>query len=291
LVDPGWQYSKDYALHQNFLRSCGIAVPTFFAVDEKQGCLLMEDLGDELLQERISKYPQKKGEYIKLAATTLASLHGKTCPVPMELPVSKRSFDTEKYMEEFAFTLQHLGGLLKQSPASQKDMAIIKDFCKHLSGLGPIVFCHRDYHTRNLFMKDKNLYMIDFQDARMGPPHYDLASLLYDSYVSLSENERDEVEAVYKTGLGNYPLYSQINWESFRTDTRSIAFQRSLKAAGSFASFYTRQKKKTHLAYIEPALSNALILMSRLMPELRAIQRVFDPAALLKKWREIEKSL
>ena len=51
--------------------------------------------------------------------------------------------------------------------------------------------CHRDYHSRNLMLHAQNLYIIDFQDARMGPDTYDLASLLRDSYVDLSEETID----------------------------------------------------------------------------------------------------
>ena len=57
----------------------------------------------------------------------------------------------------------------------------------------PRVLCHRDYHSRNLMLHDRRLYIIDFQDARMGPDTYDLASLLRDSYVDLTEARVDEL--------------------------------------------------------------------------------------------------
>ena len=50
----------------------------------------------------------------------------------------------------------------------------------------PRVLCHRDYHSRNLMIHERRLYIIDYQDARMGPDTYDLASLLRDSYVDLA---------------------------------------------------------------------------------------------------------
>ena len=57
----------------------------------------------------------------------------------------------------------------------------------------PRVLCHRDYHSRNLMLHDRRLYIIDFQDARMGPDTYDLASLLRDSYVDHTEARVDEL--------------------------------------------------------------------------------------------------
>ena len=52
----------------------------------------------------------------------------------------------------------------------------------------PRVLCHRDYHSRNLMLHQQRLYLIDYQDARLGPDTYDLASLLRDSYVDLSDS-------------------------------------------------------------------------------------------------------
>ena len=61
----------------------------------------------------------------------------------------------------------------------------------------PRVLCHRDYHSRNLMLHRGQLYMIDFQDARMGPDTYDLASLLRDSYVDLTPAQVDELIAFF----------------------------------------------------------------------------------------------
>ena len=67
------------------------------------------------------------------------------------------------------------------------------------------MLCHRDYHSRNLMLHDGSLYIIDFQDARMGPDTYDLVSLLRDSYVDLSAaagRRADRVFLALKGGAG-----------------------------------------------------------------------------------------
>ena len=61
----------------------------------------------------------------------------------------------------------------------------------------PRVLCHRDYHSRNLMLSQGQLYLIDFQDARMGPDTYDLASLLRDSYVDLNDIAINELIAYF----------------------------------------------------------------------------------------------
>ena len=71
----------------------------------------------------------------------------------------------------------------------------------------PRVLCHRDYHSRNLMYHQERLYIIDFQDARMGPDTYDLASLLRDAYVDLPEQTVNDLLTYFlalkgATGLG-----------------------------------------------------------------------------------------
>ena len=59
------------------------------------------------------------------------------------------------------------------------------------------MLCHRDYHSRNLMLRDGALFIIDFQDARMGPDTYDLVSLLRDSYVDLASQQVEELIAYF----------------------------------------------------------------------------------------------
>lgn len=263
LDDEPWISSKDYAPHQEYLLRRGIAVPRFLAIDETQGIGVLEDLGDELLQftiRRVEKDRAATMQWLKRSVALLADLHGKTYPVPKTLPVTTRFFDEEKYTQEMAFTWEHLvNGFLKMNqPFPEKAM---RDFCRRIGTLGPAVFCHRDYHTRNILVFNGTLYLIDFQDARLGSPTYDLASLIYDAYVGLSPTERGELETHYRDSVAPYPLAQAIDWNSFSIDLKWVALQRVVKAAGSFAGFYTRFQKPTHLGYLLPALRSARTLI------------------------------
>lgn len=266
LSDAEWIFSKDYAPHQLYLAARKIPVPRFLEVDPKAGFGVMEDLGDELLQERLraveSDRTQKMG-WLGEALRLLAQLHGQTYPVPAELPVATRRFDTQKYFDELCFTYEHLHHkFLGLPPASDAELQKVRRFCERIDGIRPDVFCHRDYHTRNLLVHRGTLWMIDYQDARLGPIQYDLASILYDAYVPISESEKRELVAIYKEELEPFPLFRAIPWEAFDRDLRLVAFQRMVKAAGSFASFFTRFGKRTHLPYLLPALRSALELQS-----------------------------
>ena len=269
LSEPAWTLSKDYPAHQAYLAARQVPVPQFFAVDEKLGVLLMQDLGDELLQTRILAEPAKRLKWLERATRLLAHLHGSTYPVPETLPVSQRRFDQQKYFEEFQFTFTHLNnGLFKAHAPSASVLTSVKEFCGALGRFTPMAFSHRDYHTRNLLVYQDQLKLIDFQDARLGPIEYDLASLFFDPYVPVSPTERTQLLGAYREALVKFPLSKQIDWDGFVPRLEQSAFQRLVKAAGSFASFFTRYGKKTHFPYLLPALLSARDLKTKLGSEL-----------------------
>jgi aminoglycoside/choline kinase family phosphotransferase len=97
--------------------------------------------------------------------------------------------------------------------------------------------------------------MIDFQDARLGPAQYDLASLLKDSYYQLEESQ-----------IQRLLDYFVIRWEAVsgeRLDRAHfeyvfdlMAIQRNFKAIGSFASFLNKRGNATYLKYIGNTFEN-----------------------------------
>ena len=107
------------------------------------------------------------------------------------------------------------------------------------------MLCHRDYHSRNLMLHDGSLYIIDFQDARMGPDTYDLVSLLRDSYVDIADRELDELIA-YFLALKRR-RHAGRRRDEFRRRFDLMALQRNLKALGTFGyQTMTRAEHRLH---------------------------------------------
>ncbi len=113
----------------------------------------------------------------------------------------------------------------------------------------PRVLCHRDYHSRNLMYHQERLYIIDFQDARMGPDTYDLVSLLRDSYVDLPEQTVSELLA-YFLALKGVTGQEQ----AFRDRFDVMALQRNLKALGTFGYQTTARRNPVYIQYIPRTL-------------------------------------
>ena len=109
----------------------------------------------------------------------------------------------------------------------------------------PRVLCHRDYHSRNLMLKEGRLYIIDFQDARMGPDTYDLVSLLRDSYVDISERAVEDLIAYFLALKG-----AAGHEREFRQRFDVMALQRNLKALGTFGYQTAARQNPVYIQYI-----------------------------------------
>ena len=112
------------------------------------------------------------------------------------------------------------------------------------------MLCHRDYHSRNLMWRDERLCIIDFQDARLGPDTYDLASLLRDSYVDLPEQVVDELIAYFLALQGRSAESAE-----FRRRFDLMALQRNLKALGTFGYQTTARRNPVYIQYIPRTLN------------------------------------
>jgi aminoglycoside/choline kinase family phosphotransferase len=115
---------------------------------------------------------------------------------------------------------------------------------------GRSFFLHRDFQSRNLMVKGDLIYLIDFQGARLGPPQYDLASLLLDPYVQLPESIQDELLRLHSRNLSKL---TGMSVDEFMYRFSHVALCRNLQILAAF-SFLTKRKGRPHFAqYIMPA--------------------------------------
>jgi hypothetical protein len=104
-------------------------------------------------------------------------------------------------------------------------------------------------------LRDGNLYIIDFQDARMGPDTYDLVSLLRDSYMDISEAQVDDLIAYFLALQAGTALEQEP--AEFRRRFDLMALQRNLKALGTFGYQTTTRRNPVYIQYIPRTLHYA----------------------------------
>lgn len=241
---------------RNLFQKHNIHVPQLVGHDFKLGYILLEDLGDLTLERRFWESQDKLKAlpfYIK-SLNEIIKIHRIPVDKSQPDPCFHMQFDTEKLLWEMSYMRKNLlQDFFKLNFDAGFEKNLVAEFtriCEHLSAL-PQVVCHRDYHSRNIMLHKNETYVIDFQDARLGPKQYDLVSLLRDSYVSLSTEIEIELLRYYFDRTAD--LYDE-TWDEFYANYKVQILQRALKACGSFSSFYNSKQDTRYIKYIQPTL-------------------------------------
>lgn len=240
---------------QSHLAACGAAVPEIYGYDPKNGVILMEDCGDLTLQEKLRQSDDKElNRFYPLAIEEMLKIQIRGSVIPRSSIAFSRAFDEKKLMEELNFFLRHTveGYFLAKLGKSERN-EILNAFAalsRELAAL-PRVLNHRDYHSRNLMIMDDSIRIVDFQDARMGPCQYDLASLLRDSYTILEDSFR-------RDAIGYYLRRSEevgMRWTDageFMRRFDLVSLQRNIKACGTFGYMAKVRGDDRYLQYFSP---------------------------------------
>ena len=105
-------------------------------------------------------------------------------------------------------------------------------------------FVHRDFHVSNMMYQNKQIALIDSQDALIGNKAYDLASLVDDVRLKTSNLNKEKVFNFYiKTN-------KKIKLEKFKKDFEILSILRNLKIIGIFIRLALRDNKKKYIRLI-----------------------------------------
>ncbi|EQA44138.1 phosphotransferase enzyme family protein [Leptospira broomii serovar Hurstbridge str. 5399] len=254
------QFQHDFIDVGNFLRSHGFRVPDVYKTDIIHHLTLLSDEGDKDLS-----FIKDDGEYRDYLVKSIELLV-KLQKLETEAPVSGREFDYEKLNYENQFTVSAFGRFSKlfgiKSELRPEVNIFIEEASSFLSDYKIKVFCHRDFHARNLMLNsEQQITMIDFQDARMGTPFYDLSSLLYDAYRPIPFAMRKGLFLLFlKLSETNYPKPKECFYLQ--------SLQRSYKALGSYFMLVADKGQDKYRSSIIACLDNLLeIVQVGLFPD------------------------
>jgi aminoglycoside/choline kinase family phosphotransferase len=231
-----------------------LPVPRIFGQAGDLGVLALEDLGDVTLQAHVGAgLAEAHAAHYRQAASFLEALQrrGAELSNPRYLPYGV-AFDEQKLSWELDFFLKHFLEAYRGvafEPGERE--ALRNEFAPIVTELAaePRVLCHRDFHSRNLMLTDGRLCIIDFQDARMGPDTYDMASLLRDSYVDISGETLNE-QIAYFLALKRQTREAA----EYRRRFDLMALQRNLKALGTFGYQTTARSNPVYIQYMARTL-------------------------------------
>jgi aminoglycoside/choline kinase family phosphotransferase/dTDP-glucose pyrophosphorylase len=242
---------RDFDRHlayTGFFSSHGIPVPALLAVDDAGKRALFEDLGDTSLYS-YGKLPHEGDRLAGLYRSVmeiLAALHARLgrhideCP-----PLRERVFDYEHLRWESDYFLQWFvtglrGVEVRESARLQEEFRRLASTVHAF----PKTVVHRDFQSQNIMVAKGHVpRIIDYQGARVGPPAYDVASILWDPYHRLDDVLREELLRHYIEG--RRAEEGTFEEETFRGTLLACRLQRHMQALGAYA-FLSRKKGKRH---------------------------------------------
>jgi len=222
-----------------YLKNSGFAAPEIFARDLESGLVLLEDFGDQRMREHLDYHPEDEDAIYRQAVDLLRDLH----KVPA---ASIAPYDEAQYLREAHLLTEWY------CPAQQLDVdadrfdAIWRTLLEPvIAAQHPPVTVMRDYHAENIMLLENGGFgLLDFQDALVGHPGYDLVSMLQDARRDVSDDVEEKMLAYYLSG------HSQKEAEEFRSQYAILGAQRNTKIIGIFTRLSVRDGKQRYLDFM-----------------------------------------
>ena len=249
--------NRHYVQIAEFLSENEIRAPRIYFHDAAEGLIWIEDLGEnDLWSYRDEPWAVRRALYV-CALEEVAKLH--CLPIAAADALRKdfpQEFDAPLYLWEqhyfFEHCLGHYFGVDEKRRAELAALPILHEIAPRLASL-PRVLVHRDFQSQNIIIRDGAAYLIDFQGMRPGLSKYDLASLIYDPYVSLTQAERDELFGIYCDIRKRKGMPLRSDGEEL---VRLCAMQRLMQALGAYGYLGLVKGNSNFLAHIPTALAS-----------------------------------
>jgi len=234
-------------------------LPKIHASDPLHGLILEEDLGDMTLKRFWCEHA-KQGALIEEAyrkvIDAMTVWHGQDvtgCP-----SVTSRSMDVETFLWETDYFSRHcvVEFFAKECLLTDVWESERRKMAEYAASIQKVCM-HRDFQSENILITGGRVRFVDFQGARLGPPQYDAASLLFDPYVDLGCDMTDGLVNYYLTKIGS----------TSTSDDKIFyvcAAQRLMQALGAYANLSLHKGKPRYREFIPAALERLYRVMNHL---------------------------
>jgi len=233
------------------LAGLGLNVPIVLAREERQGFLLLSDLGSHQYLDSLLQREARRSDVLyddALAALVIMqTAAGPAAAAMHDLPRYDRPLLLKEMelMPEW-FLGKHLG--LSIPKAMRATLDRLFEVLVQAALAQPRAFVHRDYHSRNLLIAEaNNPGILDFQDAVIGPVTYDAVSLLKDCYIAWPRPMVHGWLRRYQERLSSAGFAAGVDFAQFLRWFDLMGLQRHIKVLGIFARLYHRDGKAGYL--------------------------------------------
>ncbi|HEV7660481.1 MAG TPA: phosphotransferase [Allosphingosinicella sp.] len=224
-----------------WLAEAGLSAPAILAADLERGLVLIDDFGDARLRETLDARPEREAELYRLAVDILIHLHARP-PMP-----GLGTHGLDQWLSELQLFPNWYCPALGLDVDAEAYRAAWREVLEPVAndGSAPVTVL-RDYHAENIMLVAgrggiRHFGLLDFQDAVIGHPAYDLASVLEDA-------RRDVSPAVEREMLDHYMKTTEQNPE-FESAYWALTAQRNTRILGVFTRLWKRDGKPHYTTY------------------------------------------
>lgn len=232
-VPPPHEDPRPFIAIAEWLVARGFAAPRIYARDLDQGLVLIEDLGDERMREAVDAAPAIADRAYRAAVDVLVALH-------REAPPALPAYDQPALLEKARLLAEWYCPAVGITPDIASFDAAWAEVLGALDPVDPVIVL-RDYHAENLMLlPGGRVGLLDFQDASLGHPAYDLVSLLQDA--------RCDVPAATETAMLDHYRGQAGAGPGFDTAYHVLGAQRNARIIGVFTRLWRRDGKDRYPA-------------------------------------------
>jgi len=270
-----------YTAINQFLLDHNIRAPRLLAENYKKGFIEIEDFGNITIHNILKKSKKKFHIYKKtvdllirlqkIKSRIIKNFYGKSYKLE-NYSVKNLHKESDLFFDWYLPLIMKKNKVLKIKKVLKKELQILYKKLKFKDK----IFVHRDFHVSNLMKINSRIGVIDSQDAIIGNPTYDLASLIDDVRIKTSNQLKKNIFNYY---LNKCPKIYRRKKNEFIHDFNILSVQRNLKIIGIFSRLFKRDKKKQYLKLI-PYTWKLLEIRSKdkMFSEINTILNKFIPS-------------
>jgi aminoglycoside/choline kinase family phosphotransferase len=286
VINDSIKENRAFISFSNHFKTKSLPVPEVFISNDEQSAYLQSDLGDDTLFSILSTHglsDEVRDYYVNVVKWLPSFQCNGINGLNLEYCWPRRKFDQQSMMWDlnyFKYYYAKLTSISFDEQALEDDFKKLVDF---LTEAPSVYFMYRDFQSRNIMVKDGQLFFIDYQGGRLGPLQYDLASLLYDAKANLPQPFRNELLDIYLNAIKSY--LPDFNKEEFLRYYPAFILMRILQALGAYGFRGYYQKKAHFLQSVPYALANLKTLFNEndSLPNLKELKKLLlqKPAGVI----------
>lgn len=252
-------YSKENITFLEFTKvfdSLGLNVPKILYISDDFKVYFLSDLGEKTLYDSISTNNNRESLvslYKKALGYLIRFQYLGKQKIDFSYCFETRLFDKEQiYLDTSKFESFYVDKYLNFKSKFHKD-SFINNILKVTVKISDNYFMYRDFQPRNIVHNNDDLYFVDYQSGRLGPPQYDLISFLYSGSINITQNERSLLSEFY---FDEFSKYVKIDKDRQMESLDYFALLRIIQVLGSYCYSYYAKGNKRILDKIPTAIEN-----------------------------------